>query len=80
MFIAVYEFKVKPGKEKEFEESWATVTDNFIRSRGTHGSRLHKTDQEQVYVGYASGLPENCISTRSLVTPLMKKDSHYFND
>jgi len=34
MFIAVYEFKVKPGKEKEFEQSWAVVTDAIAKHRG----------------------------------------------
>lgn len=53
MFIAIYEFKVKAGKEQEFEKYWAVVTDAIATHRGALGSRLHKTEQERVYVAYA---------------------------
>jgi len=53
MFIAIYEFKVKAGKEEEFEKSWAAVTDAIAKHRGGLGSRLHKTEQKRVYVAYA---------------------------
>jgi len=52
MFIVVYEFKVKAGKE-EFQKSWAKVTDAIAKRRGGLGSRLHKTERERVYVAYA---------------------------
>lgn len=53
MFIAVYEFKVKPGKEKEFQSSWANVTEAIAKHRGGLGSRLHQTDKDGIYVAYA---------------------------
>ena len=53
MFIAVYEFKIKAGQEQEFQKAWANVTDSIAKHRGALGSRLHKTEQERVYVAYA---------------------------
>jgi heme-degrading monooxygenase HmoA len=53
MFIAVYEFKVKEGKENEFTKAWSKVTDAIAKHRGALGSRLHKTEVEHVYVAYA---------------------------
>ena len=53
MFIAVYEFKVKEGKENEFTKAWANVTDSIAKHRGALGSRLHKAEVKRVYVAYA---------------------------
>ncbi|MGH9877401.1 MAG: antibiotic biosynthesis monooxygenase family protein [Nitrososphaerales archaeon] len=53
MFVAVYEFKVKPGKEAEFQKAWANVTDAMAKHRGALGSRLHQAEQQSVYVAYA---------------------------
>ncbi|MEZ5357830.1 MAG: antibiotic biosynthesis monooxygenase [Candidatus Zixiibacteriota bacterium] len=53
MFIAVYEMKAKQGREKEFEAAWAAVTDAIHKHRGSLGSRLHKTEEERLYVAYA---------------------------
>jgi quinol monooxygenase YgiN len=52
MFIALYEFKVKTGFEKQFEENWAIVTEFIYTTRGSLGSRLHR-DQDGTYVAYA---------------------------
>lgn len=53
MFIAVYEFKVKEGKDAEFQSAWAKVTDAIAKYRGGLGSRLHMTEQDGIYVAYA---------------------------
>lgn len=57
MFIAVYEFKIKAEKDKEFQDAWTKVTDAIARHCGSLGSRLHKTDQEGIYVAYAQWPP-----------------------
>ena len=54
MYIAIYEFEVKPGRSQDFEQSWATVTDAIRQHRGSLGSRLHRSaDTPSVYVAYA---------------------------
>lgn len=52
MFIALYEFRVHPGKEKQFEENWRKVTEAIYHQRGSLGSRLHKA-QDGTYISYA---------------------------
>lgn len=42
MLSAVYSFDVKPEREQEFLEAWAFITRDFIRTRGSLGSRMHR--------------------------------------
>ncbi len=54
MYVAIYEFEVKPGCAQDFERSWAAVTDAICEHRGSLGSRLHRSaDRPNVYVAYA---------------------------
>jgi quinol monooxygenase YgiN len=53
MFIAVYEFEIKDGKEQEFRESWLEVTKAIYQYCGSFGSRLHLSDKPNILVGYA---------------------------
>ena len=77
MFIALYEFKIKSGFEKQFEENWAIVTESIFIVRGSLGSRLHKV-QDGRYVAYAqwpseeqynldTPLPPTAMTARSLM-------------
>lgn len=52
MFIAIYQFDVKPGHEKTFVENWKIVTKAIYRHRGSLGSRLHRTSTG-AYIAYA---------------------------
>jgi heme-degrading monooxygenase HmoA len=52
MFCVIYQWKVKPGKEEEFRESWRAVTDAIYHQHGSLGSRLHKND-DGTWVAYA---------------------------
>src|SRR5690349_3368327 len=52
MFVALYEFKIKPGYEKQFVENWRVVTESIYTIRGSLGSRLHKAN-DGTYVAYA---------------------------
>lgn len=52
MFTVIYLFDVKPDREEEFLASWAFITKEFIRTRGSLGSRMHK-DKEGRYVAIA---------------------------
>ena len=53
MLIALYELKSKPGREREFEEAWAEVTDAICDTQGSLGSRLHTTEPLGLYIAYA---------------------------
>lgn len=52
MFIAIYSFTIIPGKETDFEESWAERTIEIKASYNSLGSRLHKAE-DGTYVAYA---------------------------
>lgn len=66
MFIALYEFKVKTGFERQFEDNWSIVTEHIYKVRGSLGSRLHKA-QDGTYVAYAQWPNEDQYN---LETPL----------
>jgi heme-degrading monooxygenase HmoA len=52
MTIFLYRWKIKPGKQKQFEENWSTVTKAIREQCGSYGSRLHLAPNGE-YVGYA---------------------------
>lgn len=52
MFIALYEFSVKPEMTEQFEKNWHIVTESIYKVRGSLGSRLHKAS-DGTYVAYA---------------------------
>ncbi len=51
MFVAVYWWRVHPGKEAQFREA-RRGTDAITRIYGSYGSRLHQ-DRDGRFVGYA---------------------------
>lgn len=52
MIVLMYRWKIKPGKEKQFEENWSIVTVAIRNQCGSYGSRLHIAENGE-YVGYA---------------------------
>jgi hypothetical protein len=43
MFVAVYWWRVHPGKEEQFRAAWRRGTELITAKYGSHGSRLHHT-------------------------------------
>jgi len=41
MIIFLYRWKIKPDKEKQFEENWTIITKAIREQCGSYGSRLH---------------------------------------
>lgn len=52
MFTVIYTFRVKAGMEEVFQRSWAFITEEYLRTRGSLGSRLHQ-DKEGLFVAIA---------------------------
>jgi heme-degrading monooxygenase HmoA len=52
MFVAVYWWRVHPGKEEQFREAWRRGTEAITRIYGSYGSRLHQNSDGR-FVGYA---------------------------
>ena len=52
MTIYLYRWKIKPGMQKQFEESWSYVTKAIKEQCGSYGSRLHLAPNGD-YVSYA---------------------------
>lgn len=52
MIIFLYRWKIKLGKETQFEENWTVVTKAISKECGSYGSRLHLAENKE-YVGYA---------------------------
>ena len=52
MFIAVYWWRVHPGKEDQFRAAWRRGTELIRQRYGSYGSRLHR-DADGRFVGYA---------------------------
>lgn len=52
MFVAVYWWRVKPGKEEQFRAAWRRGTEHITRRYGSYGSRLHQ-DRDGRFVGMA---------------------------
>lgn len=53
MFIVIYEFEVKEGREPAFREAWLELTRLIYRQAGSLGSRLHHTNTPGLMLGYA---------------------------
>jgi hypothetical protein len=52
MFLVLYEWRAKPGKEQLFEEAWRRGTRAITRCYGSFGSRLCRAADGR-YVGAA---------------------------
>ena len=52
MFIALYRWKLKEGKEDRFREGWHRLTEEIYKERGSRGSRLHRAE-DGTWVAYA---------------------------
>ena len=52
MFVAVYWWRVHPGKEEQFRAAWRRGTEHITRIYGSHGSRLHR-ERDGRFVAYA---------------------------
>lgn len=52
MFVAVYWWKVHPGKEEQFRAAWRRGTELITARYGSYGSRLHRAEDGR-FIGVA---------------------------
>ncbi len=52
MYVAVYCWQVKPGKEAQFRAAWRRGTELITEKYGSYGSRLH-IDEDGRFIGVA---------------------------
>jgi heme-degrading monooxygenase HmoA len=52
MFVAVYWWRVHPGKEEQFRQAWRRGTKLITEIYGSYGSRLHRNSDGR-FVGCA---------------------------
>ena len=52
MFCVIYRWRIKPELERQFIESWTSVTRYFVENRGGSGSRLHR-GEDGIFYAYA---------------------------
>ncbi len=52
MFVALYRWKLKEGREEKFREGWLRRTAEIYRNCGSLGSRLHRAE-DGTWVAYA---------------------------
>lgn len=52
MFVVVYSFRVKPGREAVFVEAWEKRTGEIASACGGWGSRLHR-NEDGGFIAYA---------------------------
>ena len=52
MFIVLYRWRIKPGKEQQFIDAWSMVTAYYRENWDSLGSRLHRGD-DGIFYSYA---------------------------
>ena len=81
MTIFFYRWKIKSGKEEQFEQNWALVTKAIKDQCGSYGSRLHVAGNGD-YVGYAQWpdvqTREKCHAPATQARSLMREAVEHF--
>ncbi len=49
MFVVIYRWKLKDGKESDFKDAWRRATEAIYRRRGSLGSQLMKAGDGTYY-------------------------------
>ena len=52
MFAVMYRWKLHAGSEDNFRRAWSEMTESIAAAYGTHGSRLHRSDDGE-FIAYA---------------------------
>lgn len=72
MFIALYWWRVHPGKEEQFRRAWRRGTELITEKYGSYGSRLHRASDGR-FVGYAEW-PDESTWQRAFAAKMVYDD------
>lgn len=77
MFIVVYQFAVKAGREAAFIKAWQKTTEGIAQFKGGLGSRLHR-EQHGGFMAYAQWPDQQTYRRASdIVMPAEFEDSRH---
>ena len=79
MVVYLYRWRIKSGKEAQFEKSWSYVTDQLREKCGSLGSRLHRGD-DGLWYGYAQWPSAEARGKIKLSHPEIQEARRLMND
>lgn len=68
MFIVLYRWKLREGREDSFREGWRRRTEEIHRRCGSLGSRLHRAE-DGTWIAYAQWPDRRTWEAASKITP-----------
>lgn len=68
IFVAIYRWKIKSGKEELFKSAWAKMTKLILENCGSLGSRLH-LGEDGIWYAYAQWPSKEAWERSSLEIP-----------
>jgi quinol monooxygenase YgiN len=78
-FAVLYQWRVKPGKLRQFCDAWAALIEALRRQRGALGGRLHRTDQG-TWIAYAQWPSRQSWEDTCNAEPVDPAASHSLQD
>ncbi len=80
MFIVIYSFQVKKGRENDLRKSWTEMTKLIIKYKGALGFRLHQADNN-LFIAYAQWPDKATWENKTNLMPKIAKEySQYMTD
>ena len=79
MFIALYHWRVKTGKEGNFQEGWHQRTLEIYRQCGSLGSRLHRAD-DGTWFAYAQWPDRETYDAINAIPPTENRSRKLFRE
>jgi heme-degrading monooxygenase HmoA len=67
-FCIIYQWKLRPGKEREFMQAWERLTQEIREIGGGRGSRLHRS-ADGTWVAYAQWPSERAWKESDISSP-----------
>ena len=78
MFVVIYKWQLKPGKESEFRDAWRQATESIYATRGSLGSQLMK-GQDGTYYGVPRWPDRDSGGGLNLRLPILKRAASWEN-
>lgn len=79
MFVVLYRWRLKKGREKEFRAAWARATALIVATYGARGSRLHQVDDGS-WLAYAQWPDRKAWERMRASAPVAPEDFQVMTD